>query len=464
MKKDILRVFTTNLIKVLTVLIASFFIPGVLSIGQYASYKYFALIASYIGLLHFGYCDGVFLEYGGISIRNIEKSTLANEQKTLVCFETIISALILIYGIFKKDGVFILVGLDIFPSILITYYAMMYQSTGEFGLYASVYNCISILTLLFNLALVFVIKINNGLLYAGASVAVNIVVALYSGIQFNKRFVGVKGRFYFSILSRYSKLGILLTIGNVAFILFSSIDKWFIRGLLGTNEFAYYSFAVQLLSAMNMFINPVGLTLYSYLSKRRQKDFEYSLKTTIIAVLFFMLDGVFVIKYIINRYLVKYEDAIPIIIVLFLAQTFLLLNTTIYINLFKTYKMQKQYFVNLIIAISLSAVMNTAFFFLFERSCRAIALATLTCMIFWALINLRCFSYLKLDIKHLFFVIILACSYFLTNKISSNVIGFFSYGAVWLIIMRLFARETLIQMMGWVRSSIDHLASMIGLQ
>ena len=50
MKKDILKVFTTNLIKMFVSLTAAFFIPAILTLDEYGSYKLYALYASYIGI------------------------------------------------------------------------------------------------------------------------------------------------------------------------------------------------------------------------------------------------------------------------------------------------------------------------------------------------------------------------------------------------------------------------------
>lgn len=455
MKKDILRVFMTNVIKVSTVFLASFFIPAMLSVEEYAIYKYFSLIASYIGILHFGFCDGIFLEYGGRCLQDVSENKLASEQKSIYFFEVIISTLIIISGVLKRDIVIVIVGLNVLPSILITYYAMMYQSMGEFKLYAIIYNGLSVLTLISNAVLIFIVRVDNGIMFASATVVVNFITALYTTIYFNKKYIQCKGRVALSILTKYMRMGILLTIGNTAYILFSSVDKWFVKWLLDTDEFAYYSFAVQLLSVMNMFINPVGLTLYSYLSRRKEKEFEYNIKIIITTLLFFMLTGVFVIKFVIEHFLVKYTNSISLIIILFLAQVFLLLNSTIYINMFKTYRMQKQYFFNLVISVVVSAMLNATFFYIGNRTSKDIALATLVGMIIWAMLNLRHFKYLQYTRNHFLFIGCMTLAYVFLNVIGKNIINMIFYLLIWLIILNIFANDVSKQYAQWVRSGFS---------
>ena len=45
-----------------------FFLPKYLSVESYADYKIFILYISYVGILHLGYVDGVYIKYGGKAI------------------------------------------------------------------------------------------------------------------------------------------------------------------------------------------------------------------------------------------------------------------------------------------------------------------------------------------------------------------------------------------------------------
>lgn len=83
MKKDILRVFTTNLIKTFVTFISVFFIPMLLSLEQYGAYKLFSLYTSYIGVSHLGFCDGIFLKYGGKSLESVKKRNACGRTKNI---------------------------------------------------------------------------------------------------------------------------------------------------------------------------------------------------------------------------------------------------------------------------------------------------------------------------------------------------------------------------------------------
>ena len=435
MKKSILMVFSTNLLKTLSVLIVSFFVPSLLSLGEYADYKLFGLYASYIGVAHFGFCDGVFLHYGGKTLED-HRGQASREVSGLACLELIISLGLIAYGCIAGNLIFTALGLDILPVILVTYFAMVYQAVGEFSAYSKIYTGKALLELLTGLALVFLVKKDSGMLFVFNSVAVEWVIALYAVWAYAKKYPLRAEKPDARLMSSMMRAGILLMIGNMSYILFGSIDKWFVKLLMETDHFAYYSFAVQLLSALNMFVTPISLTLYSYLSRRKSSSFEYDLKTVILALLFFMLGGVFVIRFILSHYLQKYLPAENVIIILFMAQVFSLLNTSIYVNLFKTYKMQRKYFRNLAAIMGVSVAANAAAFFLVQRSMESIASATLASMVLWALLNLRSFGYLKLRVRHLLFPLGMIPVYFLCSALPV-LPGLAAYWAAWLIALRL---------------------------
>ena len=432
MVKDIFRVFTTNMIKFFVALIATFLIPAVLSVDEYGYYKVFGLYAAYTGILHFGFCDGLFLNYGGKKLETCRKDKIAVEQATIAIFELIVSVLILTFGLAAGNVIIILLALNVLPSIMITFYTFLYQATGDFKKYAKVYNFQSLTTLVINSTLVFMIKPASGLIYAGAVVVVNYTAFILAVYKFNKEYKVGFSSFSFKLFKKYVLSGILLTVGTLSFLLFESIDRWFVKGLMGLTFFAYYSFAAQLLSALNMFANPIGMTLFSYLSRNKSKEFEYTIKTSIISLLLFMLNGVYVLRFIVRVFFEKYEAAQSVIIILFLAQVFLLLNSIVYINLYKTYLKQKQYFISLVFVIAISVGLNALFYYMIAKSMIMIAVATLVSMFIWTIINSTNFKDIQLKPLHLLFVAIVMGTYLLTSFFANEIVGLCIYFTVFI--------------------------------
>ena len=82
LKKGVMYVFIANVINLIISLFTGFVLPKYLSIETYSSIKLFQLYITYIGILHLGFSDGMYLKYGGKSVAEINKSEVLSEFKT----------------------------------------------------------------------------------------------------------------------------------------------------------------------------------------------------------------------------------------------------------------------------------------------------------------------------------------------------------------------------------------------
>lgn len=69
-EKGLMYVLIANFINLGFNLITNFVLPKELSVESYATIKTFQLYVSYAGLFHFGFVDGMYLKYGGKTLKN----------------------------------------------------------------------------------------------------------------------------------------------------------------------------------------------------------------------------------------------------------------------------------------------------------------------------------------------------------------------------------------------------------
>lgn len=456
MQKDIWKVFSTNLIKMGSTLLATLIIPMVLTLDEYSYYKVYGLYAAYIGVLHLGYCDGVFIEYGGKKLEEFNTKKIASEYRTILCFCLLNTFIISCAGLCLDNYIIILVGLNVFPIIMMNFFTAVYQAVGNMNLYSRIYKMNAFSNLIVSVICLFFFKIYNAKALIISQTISNYFVALYSIYLYQKiNNIRNKGKFEFIILKKFIFSGILLMLGNMSYILFQSIDKWTIQFVMPDNNFAQYSFAVQLLSVLNMFASPIGLTCFSYMARKKDKNYELKLKRIIIAILLFMLTGVFILRYIISQFIVKYVESLFAMEILFLSQVFSLLNTIIYVNLFKAYKMQRIYMKNLIYTIVCSIFLNIIYINILGYNIRNVALATLTSMLIWSILNLKHFTYLKLSKNDYVFIVICIIGYL--NCCVFNELGLKSvliYLLIWSISAYIWERDVFILCFNQVRKLV----------
>lgn len=440
MKQDIFKVFGTNLIRMGVAFFATFLLPAILSVDAYANVKLYQLYVSYVGLFHLGYCDGIYLKYGGENF-NDNISDIRNDLRNLQIFQIIISLGVIICSVIRKDGILFAFGITIFPRNVRSFFEYAYQATGRFSEYAKVVNGYSILTMVFYFILIVVFNITDYRVYISSFVAIDVLTYLWGRCIFSKDTLNEKGDIEsVNTIPTNVKLGLFLMLGNFANTLFLSIDKWFVKFYFGMESFAYYSFAAQILLMITMFVTPVTMTLYNYLSKEKNEQYELVIRKHITSIVFIMLSFAFVAEVIVRSFIQNYVHSISIIYILMLSQIFSSINTAVFVNLFKTYKMQNKYFRNLCIVILLSIFCNFVFYSIFE-TVESFAYATLFSMIFSLFLNMNSFKYLHFEKKELLLITLTVGLYICLWNIKYPVVAFVVYLMGYCFLVLLIGRE-----------------------
>ena len=75
-KSGMFKILIANVINLIIGLLSSFILPKFLTVNSYATLKTYQLYISYIGILHFGYVDSLYLMYGGQELKKISKDSL----------------------------------------------------------------------------------------------------------------------------------------------------------------------------------------------------------------------------------------------------------------------------------------------------------------------------------------------------------------------------------------------------
>lgn len=434
LKKDIFRVFSSNLIKALVTFITAFIIPMVLSVDDYGYYKVFVFYSSYIGVIHLGFCDGVYLCYGGKRIEEIDKINISTEGSTLFWYNCVVAIGFITVSIIRQDFIIFCLGFCIIPVVMYTFYTYVYQATGNFDRYTKIMNISTSSNLVFNLVLV-LFRVRIYQLYILAYVAMQTVSFVAGTISFKKNNWIHLASFKKDVFTKYIKLGILLMVGNFAYTLFIGIDKWFIQFTMPIRDFSMYSFAGQMLTVVNMFITPISMTLYSNLSRRKDREFEKKLKKILVCILMVIPIAIYALTFIIKVLMEKYTDAIQITSLLLITQIFLSLNMTIFVNLYKAYQKQSQYFFRLIAALGIAAAADLIVAII-QPNTTAYAFATLISCLAWLAMNIHYFKYLKPSMKEAIYVVLLLGIHIASNILPNQFIRAGIYIVIYLVLTR----------------------------
>ncbi len=441
-KKGLAYVFFATGIGFLINLVTNFVLPRFLSIETYADIKLYQLYITYVGILHLGFSDGMYLRLGGKRIKELDKEELISEFKTFKIFQLIVDIIAVLISIVLNDKVLLLVALSILPVNVINYLRNLYQATGIYDLYSKFTTTNNVMLFVINMVLLLIVKTDNAMAYIIGNFVVYILNwLLIEKVIKTKIFNNQKGKAKISYLIKDIKDGFLLMLGNFGSVIFTSIDRMFSKYMLGTVKFAFYSFAVSVEGLLNLFITPISVTMYNYLCNNNTREKVHKIKNVLLIITSIILTSAFPVKWVINNFITKYQEASNIIFILFAAQFFSIIARCIYTNLYKAEKRQNRYFFIIIGITILSAIFDAIALFI-NKSNEALAIATLIISFIWFVIGEYDFKKSKYKFKEYIFIAIVACTYLFAGLVFENaIIGCLIYVIVTAICLAIFMKK-----------------------
>ncbi len=442
LKSGIVRILFANIINLAFSLGTNFLLPKYVSIESYAQIKTYQLYVSYIAVLQLGYSDGMYLKFGGKRLENIQHALLQEDISTLRVFQGIVGLVSLVFAIVVRDPVLIVASLSVFPQNVIAYYKNLYQAVGKFGDYSRIMNFTTGATFAINAVLLFVFKIDDYGFYICSYLTLSIVLMCALEIQTNRSFRIAFGIAQFNKVNLFQNInnGFLLLLANFSSILLTSMDRVFTKVLLGNIEFALYSFAVSIENFLNVAVSPLTVTLYNYFCNNKTEEKVIKIRNMIIIFSSLLISCAFPVKFIIEHYLQQYRESVNIIFLLFSAQAFLIIVRSVYLNLYKAFKMQRTYFIRMCIVISVAFILNSVFY-LIMRAKEAFALGTVISSVIWLLISQWDFRNYRFDIKNILYLNLELITFLICGRYLNSIMGFITYVLLSVLLARLLLKE-----------------------
>ena len=440
LKKGIVIVFLANFINLVVGLIKGFILPKFISIESYAYIQSYLLYVTFVGFLHFGYLDGLYLKYGGKKFEDInEKEENITKNNSLI-MELLITLIAIIISIICKNTIFLLFSISILPLNMITLYKNIFQATGFFKEYSKILNLTTILSFLGQMILL-IAKIDNYIPYVIIIIAVDFIVWFLLEIKLNKKF---KLKYKYEISKEHLKEnirnGFPLMIGNFSSVFFTSIDRLCVKIFLTIAEFAYYSFTVRIENLLMVFITPIVTTMYNFFCRVRDIEEIKKIKKLCLVAGIFLIGAAFPIKFILENFLQKYEASKNILFILFSTEALYLIIKGIYINLFKARKKQNIYFKQLLIVLIFAVVSDLLFVKIWKTN-EAIAIATLLSSTLWLILCSHEIPEIRFNGKETFFLISSIALFIVLGICMNSIIGFIIYYFYIIVYLSIFMQD-----------------------
>lgn len=441
---NLLKVISSNLLVVAANIASGFIVPKIFTIDEYAIRASFTLYLSFVGILHIGYVDGIHLKYGGYALSKIPKNEIKAELYFLALFQFLISVLFLLGALLSGEKILVPVACSILPINLITFFLFFFQATSQFNLYSLVNLAHPFFRLAVIFMMLFFVQFRSPYVLIWSQVVITWGIFLFLIYLSAERLKGVRT---VSVFSRQHiqliRTGIFILGGNLLAILFFSFDRWFVKLFLTTQDFAFYSFAVAMMSLVMLFVQSVALVFYPLLVTNKENEFLISkLRDSLLIVGAYSCASFFVFKLVIMNFLQKYEPSISIIAVTFAGFPAIAVVKSLYVNLFKAHKEERNYFrratTMAIFALSLNVIAV-----LFWKTTVAIATATTISFYTWFIVSAKDYRGISLGARHFILLgLFLSLFYCSVQLVRNTFLGFGFYVSVLTILFFFFMKDS----------------------
>ncbi|MEC1771910.1 oligosaccharide flippase family protein [Schinkia azotoformans] len=339
--KNFSYALSSNLVTLLISTLIVLIVPKLIGVEEYGYFQLYIFYSSYVGFLHFGWNDGIYLRYGGKEYKDLNKKLFFSQFVMLGIFQFIIAGIIFFlsfYYIQDSNKIFIIQMTSLCLLFVNIRYMLLYilQATNRIKDYARstmidkiIYCCLVIITLLVGIRDYKLLVVSD---------LVGKVISLLFAIYYCKDIVfhNIKS-FYFSIseTAKNISVGIKLMFANIASMLILGVVRFGIERSWDVSTFGKVSLTLSVSNLMMLFINAVGIIMFPILRRTDKEKFP-SLYILMRDFLMVLLLGVLIIyfpsKFILSQWLTSYKESLNYMALLFPmfvfeGKTALLINT-----------------------------------------------------------------------------------------------------------------------------------------
>jgi O-antigen/teichoic acid export membrane protein len=342
-------------------------VPKLIGVEEYGYWQLYLFYSSYVGFLHFGWSDGIYLRFGGQKYEELDKRVFFSQFYMLSMLQIIIGVTVFIAAsnlLANADRLFIL-NMTAICMIIINMRQMLLlimQGTNLIKQYARVTMFGRILYFVLILLLLVLGLRQYQLMIVADLIGKfgSLILAGYycKGIVFNS----IKSfHFDFIEMRENIRVGINLMVANIASTLIIGVVRFGIERNWDVETFGKVSLTLSISGLMMLFINAIGIVIFPILrrtSTEKLKDLYVIIRDFLMLI---MLGGIilyFPLKEFLVFWLPKYSESLKYMALIFPMTLYegkvvLLVNTY-----FKTLRKEKLMLKINLVSLALSSILT----------------------------------------------------------------------------------------------------------
>lgn len=353
--------------------ISTFLLPKLLTISDFGYYQLFLLYASYVGLAHFGFCDGMYLSLGGKRFEEVDKKEWGAKYLIVVGHLLLLCLLISLYSVLmlsnEYQNIGLYVGFYLFVENVFILLGFHLIATAHVIVYSRAIMISKLLFLVFVLLCIAFLPLRSFNAVSIAYITTHGVAALYIFSKF-------RGFFHLNYLLNQNRyllmksvivcviVGFPLVLSNLAANFILGSGRLFIQDGWNIEVFAKVSFALTISFFVLTFISQISYVLFPFLrrSDAEQQRFLLNDFVNVFGLLVMACLVLYIpLSYVIKQWLPNYEMSISYLFMLFPITYFEVKNKLIFDTFFKSLLKQKALLIINVLALALAIILYFLF-------------------------------------------------------------------------------------------------------
>ena len=450
--KNIIVVLISNCFSIISGILIGFIIPKLLGVTEYGYYKTFTLYSSYIGVLHFGFIDGIYLKYAGKSYNDLNKEKFRTYTIFLFVLEFIITLILIVISfLFYSTNYFLIilfVGINVLATNVTTYFEFISQITMKFNR-ITLRNVIKCTLNIISVIILYILyKFNNVTIYNYVYVLIILIIqfslALWYLISYREIVFGKRNSFFSEMqnIKSFFKVGLPLMLTNIISQLIFVVDQQFVNVAFDMETYSVYAFAYNMISIITIAIGAISTVLYPTLRTINTTSIatNYSkINSYLLIFVSLCLVSYYPLCLIVNSFLPKYSGSLPTFLIILPG---ILISSSISVikyNCYKTFGKINNYFIKSAIILIIAILADIVVYFIF-RNVQSISIVSILVLLLWyVLVEIYFVRAFKVKwINNFVYMILIICFFYGVSFIPNVYISLISYICAYILVTLLF--------------------------
>ncbi|MEK4209699.1 lipopolysaccharide biosynthesis protein [Paenibacillus sp. FSL R10-2788] len=316
----------SNLVSLAVSILIILVIPKLIGVKEYGYWQLYLFYSSYVGFLHFGWIDGIYLRFGGREYKDLDKTLFFSQFNMLFVLQLIISIIIftgsyVLLSDANKIFIFHMIAICLLAVNLRFLLLYILQGTNRIKEYAQITMIDRILyCIIIVIFLLFGIREYKLMIVADLiGKVISLAYAMYCcrDIVFRKVHT-----FYISWAETIENInvGIKLMFATIASMLIIGVVRFGIERAWDVSTFGKVSLTLSVSNLLMLFVNAIGIIMFPLLRRTDEKKLPNIYKNLRSLLMIFLL-GVLVVyfpfKVVLSNWLPQYADSLMYMAIIF---------------------------------------------------------------------------------------------------------------------------------------------------